>query len=99
MTMKYNNQVTINNGVLPTPANIGQMLDLTVVLKDFATGMVHKTHKVIGKLKEITDIPTWNEIDPSWRYVVLTSVTLEDEHGNVQIVETAGWPLAQFINN
>ena len=97
--MKYNNQVTINNGVLPTEANIGQMLDLTVVLKDFATGRVHRTHKVIGRLKEIKNIQTWNEIDPTWRYVVLTSVTMEDEHGNVQIAEETGWPLAQFINN
>lgn len=98
--MKYNNQITITNGVLPTTANIGQVITMTVVLKDLATGAVHLTHKVEAEFTGLIDVPTYGrEIDDSWRYAVFQAATFQDENGHTKFVGEAGWPLAQFINN
>ena len=97
--MKYNNQITITNGVLPVEANKGQVITMTVVLKDFATGQVHRTHKVEARFTGLVSIPTHGrEIDDYWLYTTFEDATFENEVGHIKFVGEAGWPLAQFIN-
>ena len=98
--MKYNNQITITNGVLPTEANVGQMITMTVVLKDFATGKVHRTHEVVARFTGLILVPTYGQQwDDNWAYATFDQATFQDEGGHAKFVGEAGWPLAQFINN
>lgn len=92
--MKYNNQVTITNGVLPVDANIGQEIEFTVVLKDFADGSIHSTHECRGIYRGRRDIPVWGQTDDYWAYAVFGPCTIGDTTH-----EEGGWPLAQFLNN
>lgn len=45
-TLKFHTVVTIHNGVELTEENIGRMVEMTMVLKNWATGAHHKTHFV-----------------------------------------------------
>ena len=95
MPARYNNQITILNGVILKDSNIGQKVEMDVVLRDFHTGQIHRHYKAFGTYVGNAVVSVENE---PWLYASFENMTLDDGSGLPRFIGPGGWPFAQFAN-
>lgn len=84
-TLEYHTVVT-TDGVELTEENIGRMIDMTMVMKNWATGHHHLTHKITAKY-----IGNSFELGPDCNYAMFIDAVKNGEH-----LGDFGTPLAFF---